>query len=95
MRGLDWSNERYARWHTRDTPAWMVLGWDVQNLWGQLMRKMDRAGVIPLDADLMPHESIVALLPQAPPAQVERGLETLISKKRSPKTITKNQGFTG
>lgn len=80
MKGLDWTNERFSRWHTRDTPAWMILGYATQNLWGQIMRKMDRAGVIPLDPDLMPYESIAALLPHAPPLEVEKGIEILLKK---------------
>lgn len=80
MRGLDWQNERYVRSPTRDTPPWMVLGWNTQNLWLQLQRKMDRAGVIELDPELLPHESIAAMLPQAPPAEIERGLDKLLGK---------------
>jgi len=41
---------------------------------------MDRAGVIPLDPDTLPHEGITALLPGSNDRQVEKQLESLISR---------------
>jgi hypothetical protein len=45
---MDWANERYVRFYTRDTPEWIALGWDAQNLEMQLTRKVDRSGVLDL-----------------------------------------------
>lgn len=80
MKGLDWSNERWVRIPIRDTAPWMLLGWPAQNLWLQLQRRMDRAGVIMVDPEVFPSESVCAMFPGAPPAEVETGLERLLSK---------------
>lgn len=80
MKGLEWSNERYVRLHTRNTTSWALLGYETQNLWLQLLRLMDRAGVIPLDAGALPHEGIAALLPGSNDRQIEKQLESLIDR---------------
>ncbi len=77
MKGLDWTNERWVRTYIRDTPAWLLLGYETQNLYLQLLRKMDRAGVIPLDETAHPHESVAVMFPGAVPDRVERQLEKL------------------
>lgn len=43
---MDWANERYVRWYTRDTKTWLLLGWEGQCVLGLTMRKVDRAGVL-------------------------------------------------
>jgi hypothetical protein len=43
---MDWENERYVRVYTRDTIAWVTLGWEAQALFLMLIRKVDRSGVI-------------------------------------------------
>lgn len=45
---MDWSNERYVRLYTRDTPQRIALGWEAQNLAAQLFRVLDRSGVLDL-----------------------------------------------
>lgn len=45
---MDWSNERYVRLYTRDTPDWMLLSWEARSLWMHLLRKLDRSGVLEL-----------------------------------------------
>ncbi len=45
---MDWSNERYVCLYTRDTPEWAALEWQARALFYELMRKVDRAGVLPL-----------------------------------------------
>ena len=80
MKGLDWSNERYVRLHTRNTTSWALLGYETQCLWLQLLRMMDRSGVIPLDPDALPHEGIAALLPGSNDRQIEKQLESLIDR---------------
>lgn len=46
---MDWSNERYVRLYIRDTTTWKRLGWDGQNMLMQLLRKVDRSGMLDLD----------------------------------------------
>lgn len=43
---MDWPNERYVRLYTRDTPEWLCLPWQSRALWPNLLRKLDRAGVL-------------------------------------------------
>jgi hypothetical protein len=45
---MRWEDERYIRVFTRDTPDWMALGYDAQCLFMQLLRKVDRAGILPI-----------------------------------------------
>lgn len=45
---LNWSDERYVRLYTRDTPQWQCLSFLAQGLFCLLLRKVDRAGVLPL-----------------------------------------------
>ena len=45
---MDWENERYVRVYTRDTIDWVALGWEAQSLFLQLVRKVDRSGIIEL-----------------------------------------------
>lgn len=45
---MNWSDERYVRLYTRDTPDWLALSFDAQALFALLMRKVDRAGVLEL-----------------------------------------------
>lgn len=45
---MDWSNERYVRVYTRDTPRTLVLPWQARCLFWELLRKVDRAGVLDL-----------------------------------------------
>ena len=35
---MRWEDERYVRIYTRDTPSWMLLSWDAQALFLQLLR---------------------------------------------------------
>lgn len=45
---MNWETERYVRVYTRDTADWLALSWDAQSLFVQLLRKVDRAGILPL-----------------------------------------------
>lgn len=45
---MDWENERYIRLYTRDTVEWEMLPWKARALWPNLLRKVDRAGYLPL-----------------------------------------------
>ena len=45
---MNWSDERYVRIYTRDTPEWLCLSFPAQALLCLLLRKVDRAGVLAL-----------------------------------------------
>lgn len=45
---MRWEDERYVRFYTRDTPDWLALSFEAQALFALLLRKVDRAGVLPL-----------------------------------------------
>ena len=45
---MRWEDERYVRIYTRDTADWLALSFDAQALFALLMRKLDRAGLLPL-----------------------------------------------
>ncbi len=45
---MRWEDERYVRVYTRDTADWMALSFEAQGLFLLLLRRMDRAGVLPL-----------------------------------------------
>lgn len=46
---MDWENERYIRVYTRDTSDLLAIGHIGRAVWWELLRKVDRAGVIELD----------------------------------------------
>lgn len=43
---MDWSEERYVRVYTRDTADLLIFGWEGRLVWYELLRKVDRAGVL-------------------------------------------------
>jgi hypothetical protein len=45
---MRWEDERYVRVYTRDTPDWLGLSFIAQGLFCLLLRKVDRAGILPL-----------------------------------------------
>src|SRR4051794_1870175 len=45
---LRWEDERYVRFYVRDTTDWLMLSWKAQGLFGLILRKVDRAGVLDL-----------------------------------------------
>ena len=45
---MRWEDERYVRIYTRDTADWLALSFDAQALLCLLLRKVDRAGLLPL-----------------------------------------------
>jgi hypothetical protein len=74
---VNWSDERYVRLYTRDTPEWVTLPWQAKALWPLLLRRMDRAGVIEVRPG--PRRSaMVAALVQLPLELVEVGLGALL-----------------
>jgi hypothetical protein len=45
---MNFEDERYVRFFTRDTVNWLTLSFEAQGLFGLLIRKVDRAGVLDL-----------------------------------------------
>lgn len=45
---MRWEDERYVRFYTRDTPEFLALSWHARGLLGLIMRKVDRAGILPV-----------------------------------------------
>lgn len=43
---MDWSNERYVRFYTRDTDDWLVLSWQARTVFALMLRKVDRSGFL-------------------------------------------------
>lgn len=73
---MNWSDERYVRVYTRDTADLMAIGWEGRLVWYELLRKLDRAGLLDTGGD-------VAALPELlrVPADVfERGFPKLSAR---------------
>lgn len=49
---MNWADERYVRMYVRDTGDLLRLGWEGRAVLWELMRKLDRAGVLDLGDDL-------------------------------------------
>ena len=43
---MRWEDERYVRFYTRDTPEFLAMSWLARALFGLIMRKVDRAGIL-------------------------------------------------
>lgn len=72
---MDWSNEPYVRLYTRDTVSWRRLRWQGQCVLIQLLRKLDRAGVMDGVEELVLDVSIMTGLPED---IVSVGMESLL-----------------
>lgn len=49
---MDWSNERYVRLYTRDSADMLAVGWEGRLVLYELIRKVDRAGILDHGGDL-------------------------------------------
>lgn len=45
---MRWEDEQFIKVYTRDTVDWLALSYDARSLMLQLLRKVDRAGILPL-----------------------------------------------
>ncbi len=45
---MNWQDEQFVKVYTRDTGEWTLLSWDAQALLLQILRKVDRSGVMQL-----------------------------------------------
>lgn len=76
MRGIAYEDEPYVRLYTRRTAAWKALPWEARAVYHELLRDLDRAGVIPLDG--LPPAEAAAALTGYPPEVCERGVTALL-----------------
>lgn len=72
---MRWEDERYVRFYTRDTPEFSALSWHARGLFGLIMRKVDRAGILPLGRLGLKG---VAVAVQGPWAEIEGPLAELL-----------------
>lgn len=72
---MDWQDEPFIKVYTRDTGAWLALGWEAQSLFLLTMRKVDRAGLLPLG-----HLGLAGLgkLLAVPDEVIERAMAVLL-----------------
>lgn len=73
---MDWTNERYIRVYTRETPEWVSLEWEERALFDAIMRKVDRAGLIKIGRA---GTRGLAALVRMPADVVERSLPALVA----------------
>jgi len=69
-----WEDERYVRLYTRETPEWAVLSWEARAVFHELIKKVDRAGIILVGKSGL--RGLAGLL-RMPIDVVERGLMSI------------------
>lgn len=75
---MDWPDERYVRLYTRDTADWLSMRWEAKALFGLLLRKADRAGVIQVAPGPTRARKVAGLVGM-PADVVEPGLTDLLA----------------
>jgi hypothetical protein len=73
---MDFANEEYRRLYVRDTITWKRLGWEGQCVLMQILRKMDRSGVLELGG--LPPADAVALAVGTEVSNVDTGLGRIL-----------------
>jgi hypothetical protein len=73
---MDFADERYVRLYTRNTTTWRRLEWEGQCMLAQLLRCVDRAGLLEIE-DMSPVEAAI-LHTGGPPAFVEKGISRML-----------------
>jgi hypothetical protein len=77
---LNYEDEDYVRFYTRDTVSWMALGWEGQTVLALMLHgKFDRSGVFDCDGHTPSHA--VTLVTRLPEDVAERGLKRLLESK--------------
>jgi hypothetical protein len=85
---MRWEDERYVRLYTRDSADWMALPWEARAVFYELLRKVDRAGILPVGKSGLRG---VAGIFHMPVDVVESGVAALAADgcvQRSPEAIT-------
>jgi 5-methylcytosine-specific restriction endonuclease McrA len=73
---LNYEDEDYVRFYTRDTVSWMALGWEGQAVLSLMLHgKFDRSGVF--ECDSHDYEDAVSLVTGLPVAVARAGLAAL------------------
>lgn len=72
---MRFEDERYVRLYTRDTPEFLSMSWQARGLFALIMRKVDRAGILPLGRLGL---SGVAISVGAPWVEIEPALRELL-----------------
>jgi hypothetical protein len=73
---LNYEDEEYVRFFTRDTVSWLALGWEGQSVLSLMLHgKFDRSGVF--DCDGHTPSQAVTMVTRMPTDVVERGLAAL------------------
>lgn len=75
---MRFEDERYVRLYTRDTTTWLMLPWQSKAILPQILRKVDRAGIIDLGADGL---EALAVHIQFPLEIVEAGMPPLLKRE--------------
>jgi hypothetical protein len=86
---MRWEDERYVRVYTRDTPAWIRIGWEARAVFHELLRKVDRRGVLEVHEDDVVAD--VAAVIDVPEDVVERALQKLTAGRSAPIEIIGNR----
>lgn len=74
---MNFEDEDYVRYYTRDTVSWRALGWEGQTVLALMLHgKFDRSGVF--DCDGHPPESAVAIVTGLPPDVAREGLARIL-----------------
>jgi hypothetical protein len=73
---MHWSDERYVKLYSRDTPGWMLWPWQARALLPLLLRRLDGAGV--LECGRAKPIEAVAIVVGLPLEVVSVGLEALL-----------------
>lgn len=76
---MDWSDEPWVKLYTRDTATLMAVRWQGRLVLWELMRKVDRAGVLDVEADSdEERDALVAELLRLPHEVCAEGIARLI-----------------
>jgi hypothetical protein len=77
---MNYEDEDYVRFYTRETVSWMALGWEGQTVLSLMLHgKFDRSGVFDCDGHTPSHA--VTLVTRLPEDVAERGLKRLFESK--------------
>jgi hypothetical protein len=83
---MRFDDEQYVRLFTRDTPTWVMIGWEARAFLMALLRKVDRAGVLDLGGEGLEGLAVIVLLPleivkAGLPKCIDRGILALRDDK--------------
>ena len=78
---MNWEDERWIKLYTKDSTSRMILSWQSNAIWDALLRKVDRAGILDLDAESYEHAvAIISATIRIPANIIAEYLPPLISR---------------